>query len=91
MAKGKGKGGSSGGPHKKHGPKTKRFHGYSKCLRMAMSKHGVLTKYCDREAFDQAVTARGVRKDIDALWKDYIEHWCETPEKKKEFFLQLKK
>ena len=58
MAKGKSKGGASSGPHKKHGPKKKMFHCYSKCLRLEMAKLGMLKKDVDKEARQQSLDAK---------------------------------
>ena len=58
MAKGKKKSVSSGGPHKKHGPKKRMFHCYSKCIRMEMAKCGMLKKDVDREAKQQSLDAK---------------------------------
>ena len=61
MAKGKKKGVSSGGPHKKHGPKKKMFHKYPKCIRIAMAKSGMLKKDIDPEAREQSESAKNPR------------------------------
>lgn len=61
MAKGKRKGTSSGGPHKKHGPKKKMFHKYSKCIRIEMAKLGMLKKEVDSEAREQSESAKNPR------------------------------
>ena len=58
MAKGKKKSVSSGGPHKKHGPKKKMFHKYSKCIRIEMAKLGMLKKDVDPEAKQQSIDAK---------------------------------
>ena len=59
MAKGKGKkSAASGGPHKKHGPKKKMFHKYSKCIRIEMAKLGMLKKDVDPEAREQSESAK---------------------------------
>ena len=59
MAKGKGKkSASSGGSHKKHGPKKKMFHKYSKCIRIEMAKLGMLKKDVDPEAREQSESAK---------------------------------
>ena len=58
MAKGKKKSVSSGGPHKKHGPKKNMFHAYSKCMRIEMSKLGMLKKDVDTEARQQSIDAK---------------------------------
>ena len=41
----------SSGERKKHGPKQKLFHEYSKCERCHMAKAGMLSKYFCKEAF----------------------------------------
>ena len=61
MAKGKGKKVSSGGPHKKHGPKKKMFHTYSKCIRIEMAKLGMLKKNVDSESRDQSENIKNPR------------------------------
>ena len=61
MAKGKGKGKvSSGGPHKKHGPKRKLFAEFKPMIK-AMADAGLLTKYNNYESFCLACNARGKR------------------------------
>lgn len=62
MAKGKKKGVSSGGPHKKHGPKKKMFHSYNKCLRVEMAKLGMLKKDADSEARTQSLENKNKKK-----------------------------
>ena len=57
MAKGK-KSSSSGGPHKKHGPKKRMFHAYPKALRIEMAKLGMLKKDVDPEARQQSIDAK---------------------------------
>lgn len=87
MAKGKAKTGSAG-PHKKHGPKRKMFHEYSKTMRMEMAKCGMLSKHNDRESFEASCTARGVRNVSDELWGEFRR--LDTKEKREEFFRNVK-
>ena len=89
MAKGKGKAKTgSAGPHKKHGPKKKMFHKYSKTMRMEMARCGMLTKYNDRESFEASCTARGVKNITNELWNDFRK--LETKEQCIEFFKNIK-
>ena len=64
MSKGKRKSASSGGPHKKHGPKKKMFHAYSKCIRIQMAKLGMLKKNFDSEARSQSESAKNPKQKI---------------------------
>ena len=61
MAKGKGKKVSSGGPHKKHGPKKKMFHCWSSTMRKHFADAGLLSKNYNYESFATACTAKGKR------------------------------
>lgn len=62
MAKGKGKKVSAGsGLRKKHGPKKKMFHKYSKCIRIEMAKLGMLKKDVDSESREQSENAKNPR------------------------------
>ena len=61
MAKGKGKKVSSGGPHKKHGPKKKMWHCWSSTMRMHFAKAGLLKKEHNFESWQQACQAKGAR------------------------------
>jgi len=71
MAKGKGgKKVSSGGPHKKHGPKTHRFSKYKPMIK-AMADSGILSKYYERESFEQACLARGMRNVDSSTWNKF--------------------
>jgi hypothetical protein len=49
MAKGKGKKVSSGGPHKKHGPKRHMFR-WAGAMKHEFAKSGLLSKYNDFES-----------------------------------------
>jgi len=94
MAKGKKAGPRAGGPHKNHGPKTHRFHGYSKMGRFDMGRAGALSKYSDKEAFFQSLAAKGVKGDLDKYWHDYCNLKGEDEElnkKQREFVSSLKK
>lgn len=43
---------------KKHGPKKRMFHKYSKCIRIEMAKLGMLKKDVDPEAREQSESAK---------------------------------
>lgn len=58
--------------NKSHGPKRHMFHDYNKALRIAFGQAGMLNKYHNRESFDLACTARGVRNCLNLLWNEYI-------------------
>ena len=60
MAKGSGgkKVSASSGLRKKHGPKKRMFHKYSKCIRIEMAKLGMLKKDVDPEAREQSESAK---------------------------------
>lgn len=88
MAKGKGKKVSSGGPHKKHGPKRKLFHEWSKVTRMDLAKSGVLTKYYNKTSFELSLQARGIRNIPSWLWDEMIS--LPTQKEKEEWFKGLK-
>ena len=60
MAKGKGKKVSSGGPHKKHGPKRHLFRDYKPMIK-AFADAGLLSKYDNYESWVLACQARGKR------------------------------
>lgn len=62
MAKGKKRSTNSGGPHKKHGPKKKMFHCYSKCIRIALAQAGLLKKEYNDEARAQSENAKKAAK-----------------------------
>lgn len=82
MAKGKGKRVSSGGPHKKHGPKRHLFKEYKPMIK-AMADAGLLTKYNDFESWSLAMAARGNRK---ADYDEYIKFSVLSLEEKKAYF-----
>ena len=71
MAKGKGKKVSSGGPHKKHGPK-KHMHSWTGPLKWKFGQMGALTKYSDKESFAQSLNAKGIKSSIDSLWNNFL-------------------
>ena len=56
---------------KNHGPKRHLWHEYGKVGRINMGQAGLLTKYHDKESFTLAVSARGVKSDINELWNEY--------------------
>lgn len=74
---------------KQHGPKRKMFHAYSKTLRNTLGKAGVLTKYYNRESFNLACQARGVKAASDAMWETFSA--LRSVAAKDEWFAQLKK
>ncbi len=91
MAKGKGgKPSTSTGPklRKRHGPKTHRFHAWSSTMRLCLGREGLLTKYYNREAFEQALAAKGIRNNVDGLWAEFIKV---PAEEKRAWFKNLKK
>lgn len=87
MAKGKGGSKSSGGPHKKHGPKRKLFKEFKPMIK-AFADAGLLTKYNNFESFCLACNARGKRNPTK---QDFQEFRLLTPEKQKEYFTNLSK
>ena len=87
MAKGKGKGGSSGGPRKSHGPKRHMFKGYKPMIH-SFAKTGLLSKYYDYESFVLACTARGKKNPSR---QEFIEFSCLPRDKQKEYFANLRK
>lgn len=48
---------------KSNGSKTNRFHGYSKCMRMQMSRTGLINKYNNAEAYIQSCVSKGTFPD----------------------------
>jgi len=72
MAKGKGKKVSSGGPHKKHGPKKKLFHCWDSTMRLHLAKASLLCKYTNKESWEQSCNAKGIRAEGDSLWKEFV-------------------
>ena len=86
MAKSKGKKVSSGGPHKKHGPKKHMFR-WCGPMKHSMAKTGILSKYCDKESFAQALAAKGIKSSIDSMWKTFIS--LPTREEQKTWFKNL--
>ena len=88
MAKGKGKKVSSGGPHKKHGPKKKMFHCWDSTTRLAFAKAGLLKKNCNYESFVLACNSRGERNTSEAEFRDFA---ALPKEKQTEYFKNLSK
>ena len=88
MAKGKGKKVASGGPHKKHGPKKKMFHCWSSTMRWHFAKAGLLSKYNNFEAWQQACQAKGKR---DATYANFCEFVKLDKEAKDKYFAELNK
>jgi len=87
MAKGKRKGTSSGGPHKKHGPK-RHMHAWCGPMKEAFAKTGILTKYYDFESWQLAMAARGNKK---ADYNEFKAFAALSMEEKKAYFAALKK
>ena len=91
MAKGKGgKPSASAGPklRKMHGPKKKMWHCWDSTTRLHFGQAGLLTKYYNKESFEQALSAKGIRNNIDGLWAEFIR----VPDsEKKAWFKNLKK
>jgi len=87
MAKGKGKKVSSGGPHKKHGPKRHMFKEYKPMI-YAFAQSGLLKKYYNRESFELSLNSRGIRNIPNWLWTEMIS--LPTEKEKKEWFKNLK-
>ena len=88
MAKGKGgKKVSSGGPHKKHGPKKHMFR-WTGPMKKQFADAGLLSKYSDFESWQLAVAARGNRK---ATYADFQAFVVLSLEEKKAYFANLKK
>lgn len=88
MAKGKGKKVASGGPHKKHGPKTRRFHAWTSTIRKQLADAGLLTKYVNYEAWQQACQAKGKR---ETSYNDFLKFVILSKEEKDAYFKELKK
>lgn len=87
MAKGKGKGGSSGGPRKSHGPKRKLFKEFKPMIK-AFADAGLLTKYNNYESFCLACNARGKRNPTR---REFTEFTYLTREQQKEYFKSISK
>ena len=87
MAKGKGKGGSSGGPRKSHGPKRKLFKEFKPMIK-AFADAGLLDKYHNYESFCLACNARGKRNPTR---REFTEFTYLTREKQKEYFESISK
>ena len=88
MAKGKGKGGSSGGPRKSHGPKRKMHHCWSSTMRRHFAKAGLLKKEVNFESWQQACQAKGKKNVSEAEFNDFVKL---SPEEKKVYFENIKK
>ena len=70
MAKGRGKSTSSGGPHKKHGPKKHLFR-WTGPMKQSFAQTGILSKYYNRESFELAVAAKGFKFNTGDLWIEF--------------------
>jgi len=88
MAKGKGKKVSSGGLHKKHGPKKKMWHCWSSTMRLHFARAGLLDKYHNFESWQQAVQAKGKRNATEAEFKEFVKL---SDEEKKAYFENITK
>ena len=87
MAKGKGKKVSSGGPHKKHGPKRHMFKEFKPMIHV-FAKAGLLTKYNNFESWQLACAARGKKTADRGEFNSFV---VLPIEQKKEYFKNLKK
>ena len=89
MAKGKGgRGGSSGGPHKSHGPKKKMFHCWSSTMRKHFADAGLLSKNCNFESWQQACQAKGKRNATEGEFNEFVKLDSEA---KKAYFANIRK
>ena len=86
MAKGKRKGISSGGPHKKHGPKRHLFREYKPMVHV-IAQSGLLSKYDNYESWVLACQSRGKRNVDRAEFNRFV---VLSMEEKKAFFKSLK-
>ena len=86
MAKGKGKKVSSGGPHKKHGPKKHLFKEYKPMIKV-MADTGILSKYYNFESWQIACQARGKRT---VGYNEFAEFSRLSLEAKREYFKNLR-
>ena len=87
MAKGKGKGGASSGPHKKHGPKRHLFKEFKPMVK-AYADAGLLSKYYNYESWSQACAAKGKRNATRSDFNSFVNLPME--EKKKYFESMMK-
>lgn len=87
MAKGKAKKVSSGGPHKKHGPKKHMFKEYKPMIRQ-FAQLGLLNKYNEYESWVLACTARGKR---NTPYDEFIKFSTLSREEKDKYFDNLRK
>lgn len=81
--------GGNKGLTKQHGPKRKLFHCYSKTMRNTLGNLRVLSKYHNRESFNLACQARGVRAPSDAMWETFCA--LRTKEAQDAWFAALRK
>jgi len=90
MAKGKGGRPASVGPklRKMHGPKRHLFKEYKPMIH-SMAKTGILSKYDNKESFELALAARGIKKDVNNLWAEFSK--LPTKAAKDEWFKNLRK
>ena len=87
MAKGKGKGSSSGGPRKSHGPKRHLFKEYKPMIK-AFADAGLLDKYHNYESFVLACNAKGKRNATKQEFNSFV---CLSMEDKKKYFKSITK
>ena len=90
MAKGKGgkRAVASSGLRKKHGPKKKMFHCWSSTMRWHFAKAGLLSKYNNFEAWQQACQAKGKRDATQANFNEFVKL---SKEEKDKYFAELSK
>lgn len=86
MAKGKGKGASTGGPRKSHGPK-RHLHSWTGALKSDFARAGVLSKYHDFQSWQLACTSRGIR---EISYGDFQKFQAMAFEQQKQFFADRK-
>jgi len=88
----KGKGGkpapAAAKQRKKHGPKKKMFHCWSSTIRKALADAGLLSKYYNYEAWQQACQAKGKR---NTTYNDFNEFVKLSREEKEKYFENLGK
>ena len=86
MAKGKGKKVAGAGPRRTHGPKKKMFHCWSSTMRLSLANAGLLNKYNNFEAWQQACQAKGNRTATKSKFNEFIRL---TREEQDSYFAKL--
>ncbi|MBP5470678.1 MAG: hypothetical protein J6Z11_15710, partial [Candidatus Riflebacteria bacterium] len=76
----------SAGPKKMHGPKKKMFHCWTSTMRLHLAKAGLLNKYNNFEAWQQACQAKGKRNTTKADFNEFVKL---SQEEKVKFFENL--